>query len=159
MSEKNAGYEILHSINLNGEFGIVLGENKNAIEGYQFVTWINNSRGYDQGCYFSDKKQAYVSLLERIARTIGVDLENYYFQKSAFEDIEAIMNTIPSVTMEQAGELMKDERFKSIAYHQFLHSENAEDLQYRLENEYNKYISNEESNEENKIEEQEEIEP
>lgn len=54
---------------------------------------------------------------------------------------------------------LKDERFKSIAYHQFLHSENAEDLQYRLENEYNKYISNEESNEENKIEEQEEIEP
>lgn len=34
MSEKNGNYEILHSINLNGEYGIVLGENKDAIEGY-----------------------------------------------------------------------------------------------------------------------------
>lgn len=32
MSEKNGNYEILHSINLNGEYGIVLGENKDAIE-------------------------------------------------------------------------------------------------------------------------------
>lgn len=159
MSEKNAGYEILHSINLNGEFGIVLGENKNAIEGYQFVTWINNSRGYDQGCYFSDKKQAYVSLLERIARTIGVDLENYYFQKSAFEDIEAIMNTIPDVTMEQVSALMKDKRFKAIAYNQFLKSDDAEDLKYRLEDEYHKYTSKEEAQNENETEEQEEIEP
>lgn len=65
MSEKNGNYEILHSINLNGEYGIVLGENKDAIEGYRYVTWIKNDRGYDQGHYFGNKKQAYVSLLER----------------------------------------------------------------------------------------------
>lgn len=45
MSEKNGNYEILHSINLNGEYGIVLGENKDAIEGYRYVTWIKNDRG------------------------------------------------------------------------------------------------------------------
>lgn len=148
MSEKNAGYEILHSINLNGEFGIVLGENKNAIEGYQFVTWINNSRGYDQGCYFSDKKQAYVSLLERSASSVEISLNSYYYKQAAFEDIEAIMNTIPDVTMEQVSALMKDKRFKAIAYNQFLKSD-----------EYHKYTSKEEAQNENETEEQEEIEP
>lgn len=159
MSEKNGNYEILHSINLNGEYGIVLGENKDAIEGYRYVTWIKNDRGYDQGNYFGDKEQAYVSLLERSASTVGLSLESYYFQKSAFEDIEAIMNTIPDITEEQVNFLMKDEHFRTIAYHEFLKSTDADNLQYRLENEYEKYTSREESQDENETEEQEEIEP
>ena len=47
----------------------------------------------------------------------------------------------------------------AIAYSQFLKSSDSEDLQYRLEEEYNKYIAKEESQEENEAEEQEEIEP
>ena len=49
------------------------------------------------------------------------------------------MNTIPDVTMEQVSALMKDKRFKAIAYNQFLKSDDAEDLKYRLEDEYHKY--------------------
>ena len=159
MSEKNGNYEILHSINLNGEYGIVLGENKDAIEGYRYVTWIKNDRGYDQGHYFGNKKQAYVSLLERSASSVEISLNSYYYKQAAFEDIEAIMNTIPDVTMEQVSALMKDKRFKAIAYNQFLKSDDAEDLKYRLEDEYHKYTSKEESQNENETEEQEEIEP
>lgn len=144
MSEKNGNYEILHSINLNGEYGIVLGENKDAIEGYRYVTWIKNDRGYDQGHYFGNKKQAYVSLLERSASSVEISLNSYYYKQAAFEDIEAIM---------------KDKRFKAIAYNQFLKSDDAEDLKYRLEDEYHKYTSKEEAQNENETEEQEEIEP
>lgn len=158
MSEKNAGYEILHSINANKEFGVVLGENKNAIEGYRYVTWIKNSRGYDQGCYFGDKEQAIVSLFERGASSLGVSLESYYFQKAAFEDIEGVMNTIPELTEAQVNNLLEDDEFRSIAYHEFLKSSDTDDLKYRLENEYEKYIAIEESQGENDLEEQE-IEP
>lgn len=158
-NEKNGGYNIISRMELGNDFAYVLGENKEAIKGYRYVTWIQNSRGYDQGCYFEDKKQAYVSLLERSASSVGVSLESYYFEKSAFEDIEAVMNKIPDVTSEKVSVLMKDEHFRAIAYSQFLKSSDSEDLQYRLEEEYNKYIAKEESQEENEAEEQEEIEP
>ena len=153
-NEKNGGYNIISRMELGNDFAYVLGENKEAIKGYRYVTWIQNSRGYDQGCYFEDKKQAYVSLLERSASSVGVSLESYYFEKSAFEDIEAVMNKIPDVTSEKVSVLMKDEHFRAIAYSQFLKSSDSEDLQYRLEEEYNKYIAKEESQEENEAEEQ-----
>ena len=114
---------------------------------------------YDQGHYFGNKKQAYVSLLERSASSVEISLNSYYYKQAAFEDIEAIMNTIPDVTMEQVSALMKDKRFKAIAYNQFLKSDDAEDLKYRLEDEYHKYTSKEEAQNENETEEQEEIEP
>ncbi len=156
---KNAGYEILHSINLNGQSSIVMGENKDAIEGYQYVTWVKNDRGYDQGSYFGNKQDAYVSLLERSASSIGISLENHYYKKSAFEDIEAIMNTIPDIPKEEITTLISDEHFKSIAYHEYLEASDAEDLQYRLKEEYDEYTSKMETQEEQETEEQEEIEP
>lgn len=158
MSEKNAGYEILHSINLNGQSSIVMGEKKDAIEGYQYVTWIKNDRGYDQGSYFGNKQDAYVSLLERSASSIGISLENYYFQKAAFQEIETIMYNTQDIPQEEITTLMSDEHFRSIAYHQYLKASDAEDLQYRLKDEYDEYTSKMETQEEQETEEQEEIE-
>lgn len=100
-----------------------------------------------------------MSLLERSASSVEISLNRYYYKQAAFEDIEAIMNTIPDVTMEQVSALMKDKRFKAIAYNQFLKSDDAEDLKYRLEDEYHKYTSKEEAQNKNETEEQEEIEP
>lgn len=158
MSKKNAGYEILHSINLNGKSSIVMGENKDAIEGYQYVTWVENDRGYDQGSYFGNKQDAYVSLLERSASSIGISLESYYFKKAAFQEIETIMYATPDISKEEITTLMSDERFKSIAYNQYLKASDAEDLQYRLKDEYDKYTSKMETQEEQETEDQEEIE-
>lgn len=107
--EMNVGYKITDKVQLDDEFGVVMGHKENAMHGYEYVTWIQNDRGYDHGYYYSDKKRALESMMERAALLGGVDLRDKYANEFAEGDIEAAL--MEFLGTEEASLLLRNKNF------------------------------------------------
>ncbi len=121
MNEYNGKYKIINRMETETGFNYVIGENLNALQGYQYVTWIQNERGYDSGHYFGNLKNAQIDLLERSAKEMDVNLESHYFKKFAMEDIKSALYSISSPKI--AGELFKDKDLMDSLYHDYMKSD------------------------------------
>lgn len=118
MEEMNEKYKIIAKVITGTGFDYVLGQKETKYHGNEYVTWIKNSRGYDNGHYFSDLKEARLDLIERSAREFDIDLESVYFQKFALENIENALSELYS--QRDVETLMKNKEFVSLAYHEYM---------------------------------------
>ena len=116
--QKNNGYEIISRITTGTGFNTVLGHKPTAMNGYQYVTWTENNRGFDCGHYFGTIQEARLDLIVRGAREFSLDLDHIYSEKHTLEDIEAVLQSL--VKESDVEKLMKDKSFLSRAYHEIL---------------------------------------
>lgn len=123
--EMNENYEIISRVTTGTGFNTVLGYNENAIEGYKYVTWTENSRGFDVGHYFGDLQKARLDLIQRSAREFNIDLGHVYYEQFALEDIEGSLGTL--VSEKDVQELMRDKTFVSLAYDRYMSIEDTND--------------------------------
>lgn len=141
--EMNAGYVITDKFQLDDGFGVVLGHKENAMPGYEYVTWIQNVRGYDAGYYFSDKKRAIESLLDRSAILRGVNLRDKYLNEYAEGDIKAAL--MEFLGTEEASLFLRNKNFIGGAldtYYDMDHSYENEALREALESLYQEKVVN-----------------
>jgi len=116
--EMNGKYQIISRISSGTGFNTVLGYNEKAMEGYEYVTWIENSRGFDSGHYFGSKKEAQIDFINRGARGLGIDLDHVYYEKQAIETIENALSELFS--KKDVESLLKNKQFMGIAYDKYL---------------------------------------
>ena len=121
--EMNAGFTITNKVQLDNGFGVVLGEKKAAMKGYEYVTWIQNSRGYDNGYYFGDKKKALESMIDRAASLGGIDLREKFGNEYAEAEIETALKEF--LSEHETSELMKNKEFMTEAFYQYDHKDRS----------------------------------
>lgn len=113
----NGNYKIITKIETDTEFGFVIGYYPDAITGYEYVTWIKNSRGYDSGHYFHTLKDAQRSLVDRYDSFFRLNLHERFYNQFVINDILAGLHEI--VSYEHANELINDKDFLSQAVHNY----------------------------------------
>ncbi len=123
--EMNGKYEIISRVTTGTGFNTVLGVNNNAMNGYEYVTWTENSRGFDNGHYFGDLQSARMDMLLRASNEFNIDLEHEFYEKFILEDIEANLRQL--VNKNDVKELMNTKEFISLAYHKYMKHDNIDD--------------------------------
>lgn len=126
MKEMNGKYEIIAKMTTGTGFDAVLGQKESSSYGNEYVTWIKNSRGYDQGHYFNDLQDARLDLIERSAYCFDLDLESQYFEQFALEEIENALRC--SHTSYEVQKLLENSEFMSLAYHEYMKMDEEVDL-------------------------------
>lgn len=115
--EFNGHYKIESKIITWTGFNVVLGVYEQAMNGYQYVTWTENSRGYDRGHYFANKQDAIIDMFERGVDTLGVNLHEKYRDDLAIEDITVGLREF--LSEDEIEHIVQNQDFMSAAYHRY----------------------------------------
>ena len=139
--EKNAGFRIVDKVQLSSGFGVVLGEKKSAFGQMEYVTWLQNARGFDRGHYYTNKNEAKLDFVKRVASELNVDLGEAFRNEWAVGDIESAL--LEFLRDKECNELMKNGDFMARAKHIYWnvdHSYENEGLRESMENLYSDMI-------------------
>ena len=131
--ERNGDYKIISSVATGTGDNIVLGEHMNDSKIAKYVTWLKINDNYYHGHYFSSLKDAQISMLNRAANEMGVDMEKYRQEQDFYKTLKTALESCFSDTKVES--LLHNENFMqevSNKYHS-IQSSNKEFLINQIE--------------------------
>ena len=109
VEERNGDYKIISSVTTGTGKNIVLGEHMDNPEISKYVTWVKMDGNYYHGHYFNSVKEAQISLIERAANQMGVDLEEHQQEQDFEQTVKKALE--PYFSDDKIDSLIQNESF------------------------------------------------